>query len=149
MAASWARACASIALKESSPKTFVSAVWNPIGLGVGIMRWGLKPVGVPIFTQHCALHPSSRRICGKVIPDITIRLRMSVFVLRQAGGWRILELGGGVPCRARPKGDFGPRRGKNLLGLPGGEERRFPGCSRMHLTGEVDMVREEQVSYLV
>jgi len=59
-----------------------------------------------MFTQYCSLHPSSRRICGKVVPGMTIRLRMSVFVLGQAGAWRMLELGGRVDLSVRPKPDF-------------------------------------------
>jgi len=149
MAASWARACASMALTESSPKTFARAVWKPMGLGVGVWRGGLKPEGAPMFTQHCSLHPSSRRICGKVVPGITMRLRTSTFVLGQAGAWRMLVLGGRVDPKARPKPDFWPKRGENLLGLWGGEERGFSGRCRMRLMGEIDMVGEEQVSYLV
>jgi len=61
----------------------------------------------------------------------------------------MLELGGRVDPRERPKPDFWPKRGENLLGLLGGEERRFSERCRMRLMGEVDMVREEQVSYLV
>jgi len=61
----------------------------------------------------------------------------------------MLELGGRADLRVRPKPDFWPNRGENLLGLPGGEERRFSGRCRMCLVGEIDMVREEQVSYLV
>ena len=49
----------------------------------------------------------------------------------------------------RPKPNFWPRRGENLLGLLGGEERMLSDLPRMHLMGEVDMITEEQVTYLV
>jgi len=70
-----------------------------------------------MFTQHCSLHPSSRRICGKVVPGMTMPLSTSVFMLGQAGACRMLELGGRVDLRVRPKPDFWPKRGENLLGL--------------------------------
>jgi len=38
MAASWVRACESMAFTESSLKTFARAIWNPMGLGVGVVR---------------------------------------------------------------------------------------------------------------
>jgi len=55
-------------------------------------------------------------------------------------------VGGRVDTRVRPKPDFWPWRGESLLGLLGVEERRLSGLSRMRLMGEVDIVREEQVS---
>jgi len=59
----------------------------------------------------------------------------------------MLELRRRVDLRVWPKPDFCPKRGENLLGLWGGEERGFSGRCRMRYMGEVDMVREEQVSY--
>ena len=69
---------------------------EPHGPGGGRREGGLEWPEVPIFTQHCSLQPSLRRIWGKVVPGRTMRLRMSIPVLGQAGAWRILELGGMV-----------------------------------------------------
>jgi len=85
MAASWTRACASTAFRKSSGKIFARAVWNPMGLSVGVARGGLGWLEVPMFTQHCSLQPSSRRIWGKVVPTRTMHLRMSTSILGQAG----------------------------------------------------------------
>jgi len=149
MATSCARASGLMAFTESSLKTFLRAVWNPMGLGVGVARRRLELLEVLMFTQHSPLQPSTRGILGNVVPGRTIGSGMSASVLGQAGACRIMELGGRVDPRVRPKPDFWARRGESLLGLLGGEERRLSDLSWMRLMGEVDMVSEEQVCYLV